>query len=80
MTNMSYVRFENTLRDLQDCANAIQQGELEKANRSEQIAAGELIALCAQIVDNHRDEVDEIAAKAQQHKSHRRGHSDKYDL
>ena len=35
MANMSYCRFENTLRDLQDCVNAINRGETDELNEYE---------------------------------------------
>ena len=49
---MSYCRFENTLADLEDCAEAlyeIQHEDLELTNRIEQQAARELIKLCDSI-------------------------------
>ena len=36
MGNMSYCRFENTSRDLQDCLSAIYNGETEDLNEYEQ--------------------------------------------
>lgn len=49
MSNMSYCRFENTLRDLQDCADAL-HAELE--NNTEKRFRLELIHLCALLVED----------------------------
>jgi len=35
MSNMSYCRFENTSRDLDDCIEAIQEGEINELNEYE---------------------------------------------
>lgn len=44
--NMSYCRFRNTLRDLRDCADHIEDGDL---SQDEQKAREQLIALCKNI-------------------------------
>lgn len=52
MANMSYCRFENTLRDLHDCAAALEQDPtLSKLSESERQAARQLIAHCLLIAD-----------------------------
>ncbi len=48
MPNMSYVRFENTLRDLQDCADHVDDNDLSE---SETNAREQLIELCKEISD-----------------------------
>ena len=35
MANMSYCRFENTVRDMRDCINAIEDGECESLSSYE---------------------------------------------
>jgi hypothetical protein len=35
MSNMSYCRFENTSRDLEDCIEAIENGEINELNEYE---------------------------------------------
>ena len=35
MSNMSYCRFENTTSDLDDCIEAIQEGEINELNEYE---------------------------------------------
>lgn len=55
MANMSYCRFENTVRDLQDCYNAMSE-EFDGENQnelspSEESAKKHLIALCKDIVE-----------------------------
>jgi TfoX/Sxy family transcriptional regulator of competence genes len=53
MANMSYIRFENTLSDLQDCENALSEKSLEELSQSEQKHAKWLIELCREIADNY---------------------------
>lgn len=49
--NMSYCRFQNTLRDLQDCANNIND-DIEDLSDEEKNAREDLIQLCIQIAEN----------------------------
>jgi hypothetical protein len=51
MSNMSYVMFENTLKDLNDCREKLQEigGDLSKLSESERVAAKDLIELCIAI-------------------------------
>ena len=49
MGNMSYCRFENTLRDLQDCYRAMRDG-LELSD-SEQRSFIRMVNLCREITD-----------------------------
>lgn len=55
MANMSYCRFENTYRDLQDCQTAldnyINNDENVISSDGERRFAKELIALCREIAD-----------------------------
>lgn len=55
MSNMSYVRFQNTLPDLQDCADALDdiEGNLAELSKDEARAADKLIQLCVQIAEAH---------------------------
>lgn len=56
MSNMSYVRFENTLEDLKDCKEALDEGALNDVmNMSgfEREAMFELIELCSEIADEY---------------------------
>lgn len=46
MSNMSYCRFENTLRDLEDCSEHLDDENLSKY---EQRARERLIELCREI-------------------------------
>tara|TARA_Y100001937_G_scaffold104455_1_gene144431 strand:+ start:460 stop:648 length:189 start_codon:yes stop_codon:yes gene_type:complete len=50
MANMSYCRFENTLRDLQDCVMALEDGELESGG-SEMRAAMQMIETCEEYIN-----------------------------
>jgi len=47
MSNMSYCRFENTLQDLRDCYDNIDDDDLSE---TEEQAREELIELCKDIV------------------------------
>ncbi len=53
MANMSYCRFNNTLQDLQDCYEHMDDDDLSEA---EQEARTRLIRLCAEMADNYEDE------------------------
>jgi hypothetical protein len=58
--NMSYCRFQNTLNDLRDCEEALQNEE--KLSLAEIKAAKHLIGLCMEIADNYNNmefELDE---------------------
>lgn len=56
MGNMGYIRFENTLRDLEDCEEHIYDtGDL---NETEVTARKKLIELCVEIALEHGSEVD----------------------
>ena len=59
MGNMSYCRFENTARDLQDCVNAIDRGETDELNEYELEGLEEILFLAQEIVDDH-DFIKEI--------------------
>ena len=49
MSNMSYYRFRNTLRDLRDCYDSDDMFDPEELSKDEQIARKALIDLCHQI-------------------------------
>ena len=63
MANMSYCRFENTLRDLQDCEYALDNiydevGEMSDRERNSMLA---FVKLCKTISDNwDEDTVEDI--------------------
>jgi hypothetical protein len=54
MSNMSYVRFQNTLRDLRDCGDALDEieGNLAELSKEEARAANQLIQMCADIANS----------------------------
>jgi hypothetical protein len=54
MTNMSYCRFHNTLLDLRDCADAMENPR-DKASTDEAIARRRLIELCVDIAARFED-------------------------
>jgi uncharacterized protein YhfF len=49
MANMSYCRFENTTRDMQDCINAIEEGDTRNLSRYEASALREFLDLANEI-------------------------------
>lgn len=61
MPNMSYCRFENTLGDLEDCMNALEDGVLDnpELSESERESALQLIELCGDIYGNFSKEAEE---------------------
>ena len=56
MPNMSYCRFENTLRSLMDCYENLEENE--NLSESETRASLELIELCAEIAEIYRKTED----------------------
>ena len=59
MPNMSYCRFENTARALQDCVNAIQDNEVNDLSTYEVNGLAELQLLAMDIV-SMQDDIGEI--------------------
>lgn len=64
MANMSYCRFENTLSDLKDCYNALEDArdypeENHKLSKDEQRAKDSLIELCRKLVDQFGNDTDD---------------------
>ena len=55
MPNMSYCRFENTARALQDCVNAIQDNEVNNLSTYEVNGLAELQLLAMDIVSMQND-------------------------
>lgn len=61
MPNMSYCRFENTLKDLGDCLEALENGALDNSDMSEieRESALALIDLCEEIYAGFSKEAEE---------------------
>ena len=56
MANMSYCRFQNTLRDLRDCYDALADLDtLDALSSEEKQAAHRLMKLCVKVVDYGKD-------------------------
>lgn len=55
MANMSYCRFENTLRNLRDCAGHI----FDELSETEERCKNRLIEVCRDIVEESDNEADE---------------------
>jgi len=59
MSNMSYCRFENTARDLEDCLDVIQNGEINDLGSQYEVDALEqLLDLCRDVVA-YKDEIQD---------------------
>tara|TARA_R100000750_G_C2284172_1_gene72385 strand:- start:80 stop:277 length:198 start_codon:yes stop_codon:yes gene_type:complete len=59
MPNMSYCRFENTTRDMQDCLDAIEDGDTKDLSRYEVSALREFLAL-ADVIKNYEPDIEAI--------------------
>ena len=59
MANMSYIRFENTLSDLQDCYESLGNEDFNELSESEKENAKHLISLCKHIWDDFKYEIDD---------------------
>lgn len=57
MSNMSYCRFRNTLQDLRECYDNIDDDDISEEEKQ---ARERLIKLCATIVNNYGD-IDDTA-------------------
>jgi|TARA_R100000656_G_scaffold598_1_gene992 hypothetical protein len=55
MPNMSYCRFENTTRDIQDCLDAIEDGDTRELSRYEATALREFLVLAEEILKYESD-------------------------
>lgn len=59
MANMSYCRFENTTKDMQDCINAIEEQETNNLSDYETRALSNFLDLAREIT-NLEYEIEEI--------------------
>ena len=63
MSYMSYCRFENTYKDLQDCYEALSEdgidGLEEDANQYEKPYIRKLVKLCVEIAEEYQDDLEE---------------------
>ena len=51
MPNMSYCRFENTVKDMRDCINAIEDGETDELSNYEVNALSSFLDLAREITN-----------------------------
>jgi hypothetical protein len=64
MANMSYCRFDNTVSDLMDCYNNLDQFDSGELSKREAKAAYRLIKLAMEIAANYDlEELEEIYAE-----------------
>ena len=59
MANMSYCRFENTTKDMQDCLDAIEDGDTKDLSRYEASALREFLAL-ADVIKDYEPDIEAI--------------------
>jgi hypothetical protein len=59
MANMSYCRFENTTKDMQDCINAIEEGDTRNLSRYEAAALREFLDL-ADVIKDYEPDIEAI--------------------
>ena len=66
MGNMSYCRFENTLADMRDCLNALENG-LDAEELSEyEISALRIFAGVAQAIADYEEQIENIIEEYEQ--------------
>ena len=60
MSNMYYCRFQNTVSDLQDCKDALDEieGNLAELSKDEAKAADRFIRLCVEIARDHGGDLE----------------------
>ncbi len=66
MANMSYCRFENTYRDLQDCVDALNDNGSENLSERELRYAKMMMQLCEEMINYQDDVADEIEYRKEQ--------------
>ena len=59
MPNMSYCRFQNTLSDLWECFEALNEENLEDLSTEERRSAQEMLLLCEQFLEEHQEKLNE---------------------
>jgi len=55
MSNMSYCQFENTLSDLRDCEEWLNEHQPDELSDTELKAFRRLVARCKRIAENYED-------------------------
>ncbi len=56
---MSYCRFTNTLQDLQDCHESMDDPDSDELSKAEKQSRKRLIKLCRDIADDYEDEIED---------------------
>ena len=59
MSNMSYCRFENTAKALQECIWALEEGETTELSNYELRGLGDLLAGCHELIE-YENEIESI--------------------
>lgn len=58
MANMSYCRYQNTLNDLEDCINDMEEGSWEELSQEEHNAMTSILCRMIEFFDSHGVSVD----------------------
>jgi hypothetical protein len=66
MANMSYCRFENTYRDLQDCVNALSANGANDLSERELRYAKMMMQLCEDMQSYYDEVLDEVESRKEQ--------------
>jgi hypothetical protein len=66
MANMSYCRFQNTYRDLQDCVNALNDNGADTLSDDELAAARMMMQLCDHMQSFYDEVLDESENRKEQ--------------
>ena len=61
MGNMSYCRFTNTVQDLQDCYDNMDEGGISKMEAHSRVR---LIKLCKRIVEDYEGDLEDMEHEA----------------
>ena len=67
--NMSYCRFENTSKALNDCLNAIEAGEYDDLTSHEHNGLMDILASCEHILD-HREDIEDTIGTQYKYDNH----------
>lgn len=66
MANMSYCRFQNTYRDLQDCVSALNDNGADSLSDDELAAAKMMMQLCDRLQSFYDEVLDEVETRKEQ--------------
>jgi len=59
MANMTYCRFQNTLKDLQDCFDALNDEPIDELSGDELASAKDMLLLCEEFIQEHSEKMED---------------------